>query len=450
MGQRAKIFKMSLARPTSLSFQQSERSALVGLVFGSRRRSVVESSLQELEGLSLTAGATVVLRCVQERSRPDPALFLGRGKVKALASACDEAAVDLVVFDDELTPAQFRNLEAVLGCRVIDRTQIILDIFASRARTREGRLQVELAQLKYLLPRLTGGGLTLSRLGAGIGTRGPGETKLETDRRRIRQRIARLGRELDSVRGRRERFRDRRHKEAVLTVALVGYTNAGKTSLFNLLTGSNAVESKALFATLDPILRRIQLPDSRKILILDTVGFIDRLPHTLVAAFRATLEEVAEADLLVHVVDASHPEREAHIAAVSRVLAEVGVREFPQTLVFNKCDRLDGADRAFLMRKHPGGLCVSARTGLGRDELIDMVTETLKMESSRVVFAFDHTDPVDRERLAELYRHGRIVRQVSEDGLVSVEAEVPRRLMARWNKKWGALVEAEQKMVGGH
>lgn len=440
---------MSLVRPTNQNFQYSERSALVGLVFGSRRRSTVESSLQELEGLSLTAGATVVLRCVQERSRPDPALFLGRGKVNTLAAACDEASVDLVIFDDELTPGQFRNLEAVLGCRVIDRTQIILDIFASRAQTREGRVQVELAQLKYLLPRLTGGGLTLSRLGAGIGTRGPGETKLETDRRRIRQRIARLGRELETVRRRRERFRDRRHKEAVLTVALVGYTNAGKTSLFNLLTGSSAVESKALFATLDPILRRIQLPDSRKILVLDTVGFIDRLPHTLVAAFRATLEEVAEADLVVHVVDASHLEREAHIRAVSRVLVEVGVQKFPQMLVFNKCDRLDESDRTLLMRKHPGGLCVSARTGLGRVELIDMVTQALEVESSRVVFDFDHTNQVDRERLVELYRHGTIVRQVSDDGRVSVEAEVPRRLMARWNKQWGGLVDAEQKVVGG-
>ena len=249
-----------------------ERAMIVGLAFGSRRRDAVESSLEELAGLAVTTGATVVHRSIQARRTPDPAFFLGRGKADILARACAEAEVQLVIFDDELSPGQLRNLEGRLGRRVIDRTDLILDIFASRARTREGRLQVELAQLRYLLPRLTGLGTTLSRLGAGIGTRGPGETKLESDRRRIRFRISRLTQELEAVRQRRSRFRDRRHKGLVPTVALVGYTNAGKTSLFNLLTGSQAVASTALFATLDPLVRPVRLPDRRTVLVVGYSG----------------------------------------------------------------------------------------------------------------------------------------------------------------------------------
>src|SRR5205814_3040348 len=226
---------------------------------------------------------------------------LGSGKVKTLAEACAEARVDVVIFDNELSPAQLRNLEEALDRAVVDRTQLILDIFARRARTREGKLQVELAQLKYLMPRLVGSSAALSRLGGGIGTRGPGETKLETDRRRIRHRISILSKDIDAVRRRRSQLRERRHKAAVPTVALVGYTNAGKTTLFNALTGDRAVASNALFVTLDPLLRKVKLPDRRELIVSDTVGFIDRLPHTLVAAFRATLEEVTGADLLLHV-----------------------------------------------------------------------------------------------------------------------------------------------------
>ena len=244
-----------------------ERAAIVGVAFGARRRAIVESSLDELEALAVTAGATVVLRCLQERGAPDPTFFLGRGKADVLHHACDEANIALVVFDDELTPGQLRNLEGLFEGRVVDRTQLILDIFAARAHTREGQLQVELAQLQYLLSQLMGAGTALSRLGAGIGTRGPGETKLETDRRRIRQRLSRLSRELDAVRSRRSRSRDRRRKAAVPTVALVGYTNAGKTSMFNRLTGSSAEASKALFATLDPLVRAVRLPDRRTVLV---------------------------------------------------------------------------------------------------------------------------------------------------------------------------------------
>ena len=284
-----------------------ERAALVGLVSGSARRIEAEHSLEELAGLADAAGASVVLRMLQERPRPDPATFIGSGKVASLAAACAEADVDLVVFDNELTPAQLRQLEERLERKVIDRTQLILDIFAKRARTREGKWQVELAQLKYLLPRLVGAGAALSRLGGGIGTRGPGETKLETDRRRIRVRIQAIQREIDQVRQRRSQLRERRQKQSVPTVALVGYTNAGKTTLFNRLTNERAVASDALFVTLDPLVRQVRLPDRRELLVSDTVGFIDRLPHALVAAFRATLEEVAEADLALHVIDAATP-----------------------------------------------------------------------------------------------------------------------------------------------
>src|SRR5579859_8061478 len=322
-----------------------ERAALVGLFKDSPRHFDPEHALDELAGLAAAAGADAVLRVQQERSKPDAATFLGSGKVQMLAAACAEGRVDVVVFDNELSPAQLRNLEEALGRAVVDRTQLILDIFARRARTREGKLQVELAQLKYLMPRLVGSSAALSRLGGGIGTRGPGETKLETDRRRIRHRISVLSDEIETVRRRRAQLRERRHKSSVPTVALVGYTNAGKTTLFNALTGDDAVASNALFVTLDPLVRRVRLPDRRELLVSDTVGFIDRLPHSLVAAFRATLEEVAEADLLLHVVDASAPDRDRRMSAVRAVLDEVGATSVPMIEVFNKCDELTADER---------------------------------------------------------------------------------------------------------
>jgi GTP-binding protein HflX len=349
------------------SRDQQERSALVGLFNSSSRQFDPEHSLDELAGLAAAAGAVVVLRVLQERPKPDPATFLGSGKVAALAASCDELDVDVVIFDNELSPAQLRNLEDQLQRKVVDRTQLILDIFARRARTREGKLQVELAQLQYLMPRLVGSSDALSRLGGGIGTRGPGETKLETDRRRIRYRVSQLGKEIEAVRRRRGQLRERRHKASVPTVALVGYTNAGKTTLFNLLTGGDAVASDALFVTLDPLVRRVKLPDRRELLVSDTVGFIERLPHSLVAAFRATLEEVAEADLLLHVVDASSPDRERHISAVQTVLREVGAERVPAIEVFNKCDQLDAGVRARLSAVRHGALCVSARACDWRD-----------------------------------------------------------------------------------
>src|ERR1700752_1489118 len=331
-----------------------ERAALVGLFNvqrGSPRQVDPEHSLDELAGLASAAGATVVLRVLQDRPKPDPATFLGRGKVAALAASCDELSADVVIFDNELSPAQLRNLEAALDRKVVDRTQLILDIFARRARTREGKLQVELAQLKYLLPRLVGSSTALSRLGGGLGTRGPGETKLETDRRRIRVRIQSIQREIDQVRQRRSQLRERRHKQSVPTVALVGYTNAGKTTLFNRLTAEAATASDALFVTLDPIVRRARLPDNRELLVSDTVGFIDRLPHALVAAFGATLEEVAEADLVLHVIDASAADRIRRMAAVRQVLEEVGATEVPVVEVYNKCAQLSRDERRRLQEQ---------------------------------------------------------------------------------------------------
>jgi GTP-binding protein HflX len=410
----------------------SERAALVGLVSGAARRLEADRSLEELAGLAVTAGATVVLRVLQERPRPDAATFLGSGKIATLAEACDESGVDLVIFDNELSPAQLRQVEARLNRKVIDRSQLILDIFAARARTREGRWQVELAQLKYLLPRLVGAGAALSRLGGGIGTRGPGETKLETDRRKIRQRITSVTREIELVRRRRSLSRERRQKASVPTVALVGYTNAGKTTLFNLLTRESARTSDALFVTLDPLVRRVRVADRFEFLLSDTVGFIDRLPHTLVAAFRATLEEVVGADLLLHVIDVAGPGRERREAAVRSVLEEIGANDVPVLPVLNKCDLLAEAERLRLRRVEPGALLVSARAGAGRQELVDAIAARLALDTLRVTLRFDPHSLADRQRIARLYQHGRVLVHLTRDDEISIQADVPRRWLGRF------------------
>jgi GTP-binding protein HflX len=410
----------------------AERAALIRLITRAGRGADSDLLLEELAGLTEAAGAVAVLRAVQERSTPDPATLIGRGKAEELAIACREAEVAVAVFDNDLTPAQARNLEKILGVRVVDRTEVILDIFARRARTREGKLQIELAQLQYLMPRLTGAGAAMSRLGGGIGTRGPGETKLETDRRRIRYRIAGLKRDISEVRRRRGHLRGRRNRVEVPTVALVGYTNAGKTTLFNMLTKSAAVASDALFVTLDPLLRRVKLSDARQILLSDTVGFIDRLPHQLVAAFHATLEEVADADLLLHVIDASAPDRERRAGAVRGVLLEVGAANAPSLDVFNKCDRLSEGELARLKGLYPAAVFVSALSGQGRTELIDIIASRVAMDTEPVRLEFDGTRDADRKLMAELYRHARVTSHVASEHRVTIEAEVPRRLLDRF------------------
>jgi len=412
-----------------------ERAALVGLVTRRTRSADPELQLEELAGLAAAAGAEVVLRAVQERAVPDPSTLIGAGKAEQIARACDEAGANLIILDNELTPAQSRNLEKVCGRRVIDRTELILDIFAKRARTKEGQLQVELAQLQYMLPRLAGSSDALSRLGGGIGTRGPGETKLETDRRRIRHRISVLKSEIADVARRRAYLRNRRKRSDVQTVALVGYTNAGKTTLFNLLTGAEAVASNALFVTLDPLVRRIRLPDSRQVLLSDTVGFIDRLPHQLVAAFRATLEEVNAADLLAHVIDGSVDDRERRVEAVRAVLHEVKADTVPMLEIYNKVDLLSSDELARLKALHPDALFVSATQKRSRDAVISALVGRLSMDAERVTLRLIGSREKDRRVLADLYRFAKVISHVTDDDdRVIVEADVPRRMLARFQR----------------
>jgi len=388
-----------------------------------------EPSLAELEQLADTAGAQVVGTVLQRRDQPHPALYVGRGKAEEAKHLAARMGADLVIVDADLNPGQQRNLERALGLPVVDRTELILDIFTQRARSNEGKIQVELAQLSYALPRLAGRGHTLSRLGGGIGTRGPGETKLEVDRRRIRRRITVLRREVAQLARHRSVQRHARTTAYLPTASLVGYTNAGKSTLLNALSGSQVLVEDKLFATLDPTTRRVELPDGLSVLVSDTVGFIRNLPHSLVAAFRATLEEVLHADLLLHVIDASHPEaREQHQAAQA-VLEELGAREKPTLTVFNKMDRVANPEdvQAWAGRHRPSVL-VSATTGAGMNELRAAIGRLL----ARQMVLVDILIPFDREELRALaHERGRVLEEEFTEQGTRLLAELPVDLAAR-------------------
>jgi GTP-binding protein HflX len=403
-----------------------------------------EESLNELGVLAESAGAVVVEKVLQSRPAFDQTTLIGSGKLEHLKALVEGSELDLVLFDHELGGTQQRNLERSLGVKVIDRTQLILDIFARRARTREGQLQVELAQLKYMLPRLTGRGAAMSRLGGGIGTRGPGETKLETDRRRIHGRIKKIERDLAAVRGSRGVQRRLRQAVPLMTLALVGYTNAGKSTLFNRLTGSGVEADARMFATLDPTVRQLTLPSRRKVLLSDTVGFIRNLPTTLVEAFRATLEEVVQASLLLHIVDASSPVAAEHSAHVRRVLSEIGAEATPQLLVLNKCDRLgaDSAAREALARRLSGesGGCpvvsTSARTGERFPELLRLIDQNLP--SDALVEARFRIPLTELGALNLIHSGSRVLEERFTDEACEVRAETPESMLRRlsqWRTK---------------
>lgn len=396
----------------------SERAILIGMEWG-RNDSLwtVDDSLEELKQLADTAGATVIKKFIQKRPKPDPAFFIGRGKVQELALYAQQENIDLCIFDDELSPAQQRNIESVMGIRILDRTALILDIFAQRARTNEGKLQVELAQLQYTLPRIMGKGLMLSRLGGGIGTRGPGETKLEVDRRRIRDRIAFIKDQIEKVKAVRSLHRSNRKKNNVFEVSLVGYTNAGKSTLLNTLTNSDIYAKDQLFATLDPTTRQLTLPNKQEIIITDTVGFIQRLPHQLIAAFRSTLEVVTEADLLVHVIDVSHELYKEQAAAVHEVLKEIGAETKPVITVYNKIDKLPPdsklADRLAL---EEDTVCISAAKKLNLESLQQMIESHLKSKAVEVTLCIPYAETA---KAAQLHETANVLEQeYTENGAV--------------------------------
>ncbi len=374
-----------------------ERAILVGIYRDSRDRRAEEESLRELEELTLSAGALVSQVFLQEKQSPDPAHLIGSGKLEDIRISVLAEGANLVIFNEELTPAQLRNLESSLDTKVVDRGELILDIFAQRARSREGKLQVELAQLEYLLPRLTGKGVALSRLGGGIGTRGPGETKLEVDRRTIRSRIAKIKGELRKLEERRELHRQKRQGIPIPVISLVGYTNAGKSTLFNRLTDSEAYVSSRMFATLDPLVRRLQLAGGQEVLLTDTVGFVRRLPHTLVAAFHATLEETLEADLILHVVDCSQDDYLALRRTVYEVLEEIGMHDTPILEAYNKIDRLMVPPRVESSREH---VFVSALTGQGTPELLAEIERIIGRNYREVdmLIPFDRAEIISRLR----------------------------------------------------
>jgi len=396
-----------------------ETVVLVGVAIPPVSVSEAEASLEELAALADTAGADEAERVLQRRDEPDAATFVGKGKAQELRDISNAHDADTVIFDDELSPAQSRNLEKILGRTAIDRTALILDIFAQHAHTQEGKAQVELAQLRYRLPRLRGKGVALSQQAGRIGTRGPGETQLEVDRRRLVRRVTKLQADLKALTKNRRTQRKARARSRLSTVTIVGYTNAGKSTLLNRLTDAGVLVQDRLFATVDPTTRRLEMPGGERVLVTDTVGFVRKLPHQLVQAFRSTLDEVAEADLLLHVVDVSGPDPDAHMDAVRTVLREIGADDVPELVVFNKADLLgppsadpdDGADDTRdrvrrLIERHPGSVLMSAGDGRGVDELLTAIGEHLR-ELANVV---ELVVPYDRgDVIAAVHRQGEVV-----------------------------------------
>jgi len=418
---------------------QAARDAATSVTAGAKAPRIpefsAEESLDELRTLATSAGATVVGEMLQRRDRLDPATLIGAGKLEEIAGAADSSAADLILFDHDLSPSQQRNIERILQKRVIDRTQLILDIFARHAKTREGQLQVELAQLEYLLPRLAGRGIEMSQLGGGIGTRGPGETQLETDRRKIYRRIRHVKEQIENVRRIRTQQRQRRESVPVAMVALVGYTNAGKSTLFNVLTKADVLASSKMFATLDPTIRAVELPSKRKVLLSDTVGFIRSLPHTLVSAFRATLEEVQRAALIVHVSDASSPLTAEQDAQVELVLKELESEKKPRLHVMNKIDLLEPKQREAL-RDDATTAHVSAARGIGISTLLDHIDQRLEEDPIRRVQL--SIPQKEGKALAMLAAKARIYSRAYQDGVVEIEAEAPEsvvRSVREWVKE---------------
>jgi GTP-binding protein HflX len=410
--------------------RRRQRALLIATGYGTTSAEEAEGSLDELVLLTETAGADPVERVLQRRALPDPATYIGKGKAEELRQVVAALDIDVVVFDDELTPAQQRNLEKIFKVDVVDRAALILDIFAQHASSQEGMIQVELAQLRYRLPRLRGRGIQLSQQAGGIGTRrGPGETQLEVDRRRLVRRVQKLERDLREVAATRDTQRKARRRRELLQVALVGYTNAGKSTLLNRLTNAGVLVEDQLFSTLDPTTRRLHLPGGETVLVTDTVGFVRRLPHQLVEAFRTTLDEVSDADLLLHLVDASAPEPELRIDAVHTVLREIGAGQVPSLLVWTKSDLADRDDVKRLLEAHRGSVAVSAQTGDGIDELLEAIGDRLRT-LARVV---EYLVPYDRgDVLAGLHRAGQVLVEVHSDAGTRVRARLPEASAGRF------------------
>ena len=406
-----------------------QTAILVGTGFGMRTTEEAEASLEELALLADTAGAEPVAIELQRRDTPDPALYVGKGKAQEIRELAEALDVDVVIFDDELSPAQQRNLEKLFERDVVDRVALILDIFAQHAASQEGMLQVELAQLRYRLPRLRGRGLQLSQQGGGIGTRGPGETQLEVDRRRIQRRITKLERDLVGLGRTRGTQRKARLRRSLTTVALVGYTNAGKSTLLNRLTDASVLVEDRLFSTLDPTTRKLRLPGGETVLATDTVGFVRRLPHQLVESFRSTLDEVGDADFMLHLVDASDPDPDGRINAVRSVLRDIHADGVPEQLVFTKTDVTAPEVVADLLRSHPDSLAVSARSGAGVGELLDRVGDRLRALAKIVELQI----PYDRgDVLAALHREGDVLVVVHEEAGTRVRARLPEAVAGRF------------------